>query len=159
MKQDFPGTLLWKISTYVWVYTVIINIGGGGMDLTLWNTEKCNYFLEWHTETWGLLKDSWGRCWGQSGERGKEGKVMLSQVYIFLIILLNPKKIPKYLVQWLFVCFWIVAQQFFVFSLVDILMTQGPPTPLIFSLALLLKNLTFTITGCSGSFPFSRTLK
>ena len=36
--------------------------------------------------------------------------------------------------------------------------TQAPPTPLIFSSALLLKNFAFTMTGCFGSFPFPRTL-
>ena len=36
--------------------------------------------------------------------------------------------------------------------------TQAPPTLLIFSSALLLKNLAFTMTGCFGSFPFPRTL-
>jgi len=36
---------------------------------------------------------------------------------------------------------------------------QAPPTFLIFSSAILLKNLAFTTTGCFGSEPFPSTLK
>ena len=60
----------------------------------------------------------------------------------------HDKRIPFYTVYF---CkkHW---QEFYAIS------TQAPPTALIFSSALLLKNLALTITGCLGSLPLPRIL-